>query len=75
MFSPKKGIFSADKYKIMPKENMIKLAKLGAMIGLANLGVEMLPELNILLIGLWFTDRNMFWEILFFIWTCTEETI
>ena len=42
----KKGILSADKYKIMLEENMIKLAKLGAMIGLANLGVERLPELN-----------------------------
>ena len=35
------------KYTIMLEENMIKLAKLGAMIGLANLGVERLPELNI----------------------------
>ena len=47
MFSPKKGIFSADRYKIMLEENMIKLAKLGAMIDLANLDVERLSELNI----------------------------
>ena len=65
LFSPKKGIFSADRYEIMLEENMIKLAKLGAMIDLANLDVERLSELNIWLIGLWFTDRNRFWETLF----------
>ena len=40
-------VLCPDKYKIMLEENMIKLAKLGAMIDLANLDVERLSELNI----------------------------
>ena len=47
VLSKKGDILCPDRYKIMLEGNTIKLAKLGAMIDLANLDVERLSELNI----------------------------